>query len=715
MPLFAAMPNHDPAHSPNLYTHTRTLIGLSAAALVAQLPDRVACVDRGCRLLAANSGFLALRDTTAAVIIGQPIMVIGLAPSLTTLIYRHLSRCLDQGCDMVADWSDTRTAGELRDYEVQLRPYRDAPDGVQGLVIIIRDVTALRESERRRRQLEVVYTATAEGVLITDPDGRVIAVNSAFTHITGYAESEILGQNPSLLNAHWHSRGFFISLWRRLLRNGSWQGEIWNRRKNGEIYRQRLTIRRVLDHRGRPSHFVGLFAERTAAAITDAPSLAEQLIHYDALTKLPNRLLFESRLDHALELARRKETPLALFILDLDHFSHINTSLGYQIGDDLLRTVGLKLRETIRPADTLARLRADQFALLFEEIEDLDETTSIANRLQTLMSAPIWIRGHQLHVSLSMGIAVSTGQREDRRSLMTSAETALRQVKRQGRNGFQRLTSAPHQAAHQQQQYCERLRAALNRSELQLRYRPCMNMSAESLDSVTVALYWESPELGVLTHERIIALADDSGLLPELGDWVLAQACRQLQTWFENGLAIKRLVVEISEAQFTHRDLVRTVAHHIAEYPAVATQLDLEFSEQLLVKYRTQIADVFQGLNELGLGICLGEVGIGWTAPALLQRLPIRTLKIHSSFIAALPNAHHELAVVEALIAMAQSLGLEICADGVRTKEQQYQLLSIGCLKALGELFGEAASADQCESWINPAGIRPMPIVPIEH
>ncbi|MBK1654504.1 putative bifunctional diguanylate cyclase/phosphodiesterase [Allochromatium vinosum] len=699
------MPDHDEHHARN------DAVGLEVwhggergqtlyAAIFAALSGRIALIDRGCRLLAANPAFLAAIGREQDESIGQSFMTLCGASTLTTLVYRHLGTCLDQGRSIVTDWLETTDSGVRHEHEVRLLPCRDLQGEITGIVIEMCDVTAMREAERRMLQSAAVYAATSEGVLITDSEGIVVAVNAAFTQITGYAESEILGQKPTLLNAQWHSRGFFINLWRRLLRQGSWQGEIWNRRKNGEIYRQRLTIRRVLDPRGRLINFVGLFAERTASAGT--PRLAEHLIHYDALTKLPNRLLLESRLDHAIELGRRKESPLALFIADLDHFSHINASLGYQIGDDLLRAIGLKLREAIRPSDTLARLHADQFALLFEEVDDLDEIVFIANRLKTLMSAPIWIRGHQLHVSLSIGIAVSTELREDRRALMANAESALRQVKRQGRNGFQILSSAPDQVAREHRRLLDRLRAALGTSEFQLHYRPGMDMTKETLDSVAVSIHWEPPELGMISQERLLPLAEESGLILELGDWVLAGACRQLQDWIDRGLSIKRLVVEISEAQLTRGDLARTVAQRLEDYPAAATRLDLEFSERLLVKHREQIAEVFQGLNELGVGICLGEVGIGWTAPALLQRLPIRALKIHSNFIEALPDAHHELAVVEALIAMAQALGLEIRADGVRTKEQQYQLLSIGCLKAQGDLFGEPLRAAQFESRMTP-------------
>ncbi|MGQ9831588.1 MAG: putative bifunctional diguanylate cyclase/phosphodiesterase [Thermochromatium sp.] len=686
-------------------------IGLNPAVvadIVAALPDPIAVVDRGCRLVAANPAFHASIAGDSEAAIGRPFVDLCRSGALTTLVYRHLGTCLNRGQPIVEEWSETTASGYRREHEVRLCPCRNAQGEIGWIVIQLRDLTAMREAERQLLQASAIYAATSEGVMITDPKGIVVKVNPAFTQITGYAESEILGHPPSLLNAHWHSQRFFVRLWRQL-RKGSWQGEIWNRRKNGEIYRQRLAIRRIVDACGNTVSFVALFAERSPGSAI--PHLAEHLIHYDPLTKLPNRLLFESRLDHAIELGRRKEGPLALFIIDLDHFSHINTSLGYHIGDDLLRTIGLKLREAIRPSDTLARLRADQFALLFEEIRDLDEVMLIANQLRAILSAPIWIRGHLLHVNFSLGIAVSTDLREDRRTLMANAESALRQVKRQGRNGFKILSRTPDQGACEHQHLIDRLRTALGTSELQLHYRPGMDMSTQTCDSVIVSIHWAPPELGVISQEQLLTLAEEGSMILELGDWILTGACRQLQDWSDRGLAIRRLVVEISEAQLTHGDLARTLAQRLEDYPAAAKHLDLEFSERLLVKHREQIAEVFQRLTELGIGIGLNEVGIGWTAPALLQRLPIRTLKIHASFIEALPDAHHELAVVEALIAMAQALGLEIRADGVRTKEQQYQLLSIGCLKGQGDLFGKSLSAAQFECWLDPTPhLRAMPL-----
>ncbi|QIK37970.1 sensor domain-containing diguanylate cyclase [Caldichromatium japonicum] len=410
--------------------------GLSeyATFILKALPDPVALLDRGCRLLAANPPFLALIGATPPRCFGQPLVALGLDPALISLIYRHLSRCLDEGETALGEFSRVSPEGHRHDYQVRLAPYGGDEGPASGLTLVIQEVSLLRQAEQRLSQAEAVYATTAEGLLITDAQGIAITVNPAFTRITGYAESEILGQRPYLLNAQWHTRAFFIRLWRHLRKRGSWQGEVWSRRKDGEIYRQRLSIRRVLDRQGRVSSFVVVLAERTSAS----PGLRsfESLIHYDALTRLPNRVLFELRLEHALAQQSRHGSALAVLIIDLDHFSHINTSLGYRIGDELLRVTALRLREAIHPSNTLARLHADRFALLLEGLGAPEETTQVANQLRALMSEPIWVRGHELHVSLSIGIALLADPGEDAPELMLKAELALRQAKRQGRNGI---------------------------------------------------------------------------------------------------------------------------------------------------------------------------------------------------------------------------------------------------------------------------------------
>lgn len=564
--------------------------------------------------------------------------------------------------------------------------------------IDIRDVTASRDSERRLLQFATVYAATSEGVLITDAAGLIVAVNPAFTRITGYTESEALGQKPNLLNSHWHPRSDFVGMWRLLSRQGSWQGDIWNRRKDGEIYLQKLTIRRVLDARGKVVNFVGVFAARQ-----QSPRYrTDHLIHYDALTKLPNRLLFESRLEHAIEIGRRKASPLALILFDLDHFAHINSSLGHQIGDQLLRAVALRLRGVIRPSDTLARLRADQFGLLFEEIERIAEVEDIARRLQAVLHADLQVSNHQVFLSASLGAAVDIDMKSDRNALFAHAESSLRSAKRQGRNGLLISRVEPGKAGHEHQRLIDLLRTGLVKGEYRLMYRPRVDLETGIHTSAEVLIRWDQAEIGTVPPERFLTLANESGFMAELGEWELAMACRQLQHWLGKGFAIGGLSIHVSEAQLTRGNLIQTLERLLLENPLAANRLDLEFNESLLQKHPEQIAEVFDGLRRLGVSITLNDVGAGWTSPAALRRLPIKTLRIHPNFIESLPESRDDLAVVQALVAMAQALDLEILADGVRTDEQRQLLLTIGCQQAQGALFGDAVFAPHFEHRLDP-------------
>ncbi|MBK5964923.1 GGDEF domain-containing protein [Thiocystis minor] len=664
---------------------THPLLAHYANDIVSASPDRIAFVDRGGCVKAANASFLNAIKRSHDEILDHNFREIGNDDPLTAVLDRYLRDDLDTGQIHVEDIRETTLDGASRDAEVRLFPHRDAAGWVTGVVVNIRQTTIARDTELRLLQSAAVYAATAEGVLITDAAGYIVASNPAFTRITGYSESEVLGRKPNLLNSHWHPQSYFIGMWRLLARRGVWQGEIWNRRKDGEIYLQKLTIRRVLDAHGKVVNFVGVFAD-----CNHAPQRrADYLIHYDALTKLPNRLLFESRLEHAIELGHRKASPLALMLFDLDHFSYINSSLGHLIGDALLRAIALRLRLAIRSSDTLARLRADQFGLIFEDIDRSEEIEEIARRLQATLSTDIEVSNHRIASTACIGIAFDASMKSDRNALLAHAESALRQAKRQGINGFRISPAEPDEAVSEYQSLIERLRSGLDKGEYRLIYRPRANLETGIHVGVEVLLRWDQEEIGTMPPERFLPLANECGFMAELGHWALTVACRQFQHWLENGLSIGIFSVPVSEALLVRGTLPQTLEYLLTENPLAASRLDLAFNGSLLQKHPEQIAEVFEGLCRLGVSITLDEIGIGSLSPLALRRLPIKTLRIHRNFIESLPDSRDDLAVVQALIAMAQALDLEILADGVRTDEQRQLLLTIGCHQGQGALFGE--------------------------
>ncbi|HSO81700.1 sensor domain-containing protein [Thiocapsa sp.] len=666
--------------------------------IVSASPDRIAFLDRGCCLLAANAAFLTAIQRTQDNAVGRSLQEVERQGPLSELVYRNLGRCLDGGHPVVDDIREIGPDGQVRESEVRLFPHRDDRDKVTGIVVNIRDVTSVRDSERRLLQSAVVYAATSDGVLMTDAAGRIVAVNAAFSRITGYAEAEVLGRKPSLLNSHWHTKSFFTRMWRRLIKQGVWEGEIWNRRKDGEIYLQKLHIRRVLDGRGKVTNFVGVFAERIAAA--NGPKHVEFLAHYDPLTKLPNRLLFDSRLAYAMDPARRNRTPVALFLLDLDRFANINASLGHQIGDELLRTVGLRLRETIRPADTLARLSGNQFGLLFEGIQTPAEAQEIARRLRSALRAPMTVRGHEVFATMSMGIALEACAGNDTEVMLAHAATALGNVKQGGRDGFRIYSEAPGGASTARQRLTDMLRLGLEKGEFELLFQPRVHLETGRWPGAEVRVRWNQPELGLVGHERLSALAESGGMTVDLGQWILAEACRQLRDWSVGGTPIGILAVSISETQLTRFDLVGSLERLLRANALDPARLELSFAESLLFKHPEQAREVLDGLHRLGVGVTLNEVGTSWLAPPALRRLPIRRLTIHRSFVDAMPDSPDDLAVVQSLIAMAQALDIEVTADGVRDHRQRFILLNIGCLEAQGDLFAPPLTASRYEGFL---------------
>lgn len=669
--------------------------------IVSTSPNRIAFLDTGCCLLAANAAFLDAIKQTREAAVGRPLLELLAADPLGEFIYQNLKSCLEEGHPVVGDIHERAPDGGIRESEARLFAHRDGQGQVSGIVVNILDVTSVRDAERRLLQSAAIYAATSDGIMITDAAGLIVAVNAAFTQMSGYAEAEILGRKPSLLNSEWHTKSFFIRMWRRLSKEGSWQGEVWNRRKNGEIDLQKLSLLRITDPRGKTANYVGIFAEPRHSGLSSPPT--EHVAHADPLTKLPNRAVFESRLAYALDPVRCRDSRLTLVLLDLDHFAHINASLGHQIGDEVLRAIGLRLRETIRPADTLARLAGNQFGLLLDGIQRPQEAEEIGRRLRLALQDPVPARGHQVFVTASIGIALDVGAGHDADTLVAHAEAALHAVKQQGRDGFQIFVEQPGTAGTGQQRMVKLLRTGLANGEYELYFRPRVDLATGHWIGAQACVRWNQAELGLVAPERFLPLAESSGLMIELGQWVLAEACRRLQDWIGRGVPFQTIAVAISEQQLTRFNLVLALERMLSEAALPGHLLQLEFAESLLFKHPERVREVFGGLHRLGVGLVLTEVGSSWTAPAVLRRLPINRLMIHGPLIDAMLDSSEDLAVVQALIAMAQALDLGLSADGVRSDRQRLILLNSGCMEVQGELFSPPLSARHFERCLGRA------------
>ncbi len=573
-------------------------------------------------------------------------------------------------------------------FPVEYWSYPMRRDGkIVGAVVTFFDLTERLQAEAKSRLAATVFESTHEGVIIADAQGLIVAVNQAFTRVTGYTEEESIGRRPSMLQSGRHDPDFYAAIWQALAEAGHWQGEIWNRRKNGELYPELLSISAVRDQRGEVCNYVGIFTD--ISQLKESEAKLSHLAHYDPLTGLPNRLLLSSRLQHAIEQALRQEYRLAVLFLDLDRFKNVNDSLGHQVGDELLRAVTERLGQRLRAEDTLARLGGDEFVVLLERLHEPRDAALVARTMLDALAEPfVLARGHEVYIGASIGISLYPDDGLEVAQLIQHADVAMYQAKDQGRNAYGFYTQTLTENANQRLELETKLRRALERNEFVLHYQPQVNLSDGRLIGAEVLVRWRHNDDGLIPPNQFIPLAEETGLIIPLGEWVLREACTQWARWRAQGCSPISLAVNISPRQFRQQDLVQMVERILAETGMPASALELELTEGALMHQGVGAETTLRELKRLGISLAIDDFGTGYSSLAYLKRFPIDRLKIDQSFVRDISVDSNDRELVSTIIAMGRNLNLQVLAEGVETEEQLAFLTDKGCDAYQGYLYG---------------------------
>jgi diguanylate cyclase (GGDEF)-like protein/PAS domain S-box-containing protein len=554
----------------------------------------------------------------------------------------------------------------------------------EGSIWVYADVTERKQAEEKLRLSATVLEHIADGVMVIDTERKIVAVNPAFTQITGYTESEALGQESTLTRSSRHDEAFYGALWDELMSTGFWRGEIWNLRKNGELYLEWLTVSAVRDNAGVTTHYVGVFSDITK--VKESQEKLDHMAHHDPLTALPNRLLFHDRLQHALQRAARDQQQLAVLFIDLDRFKNVNDTLGHHIGDELLKQVASALARRLRDGDTLARLGGDEFIVLLENVDGEFGAGHVAEKLMAMFEQPFIVSDYELFVTGSVGISLFPNDASDLNMLIRNADVAMYQAKARGRNGYQFYAPSMTGEGVERLRLEAMLRRSIDKNEIFLNYQPQVEIDTGRLIGVEALVRWENPELGLVPPVRFIPLAEDTGFINQLGKWVLYEACRQMIRWQEAGLHVPKIAVNLSVKQFERGSIVSMVADILKETGLEPQRLQLEVTESVIMN--TGDALVFiNDLYSIGVGLAIDDFGTGYSSLAYLKQLPVQTLKIDRSFIKDISTDINDEAIAIAIIQLGKSLNLSVIAEGVETEEQAAFLLRHGCNKAQGYFY----------------------------
>ncbi len=560
------------------------------------------------------------------------------------------------------------------------------------------DITDIRLLESQMQLLGSAFHHSGEAIMITDHNNRILTVNAAFTMLTGYSQEEVAGQDPRMLSAGRTSREDYKRMWAAIKEKSFWQGEIWDRRKDGGVYPKWLSVSVIRDEQGDIRYHIAHFTDVSTERATEAK--IHYMAHHDMLTGLNNRFSLKDRLEHALAVARRESARVALLFIDLDRFKVINDTLGHHVGDELLIHVSRRLRQCVRESDLVARLGGDEFVVMLSGIEHSSSVAMVAEKLVMRVGEPYPVGAHTLYTTPSIGIAIYPMDGEDGETLMRNADAAMYHAKSAGRNNFQFFDAKMNEAAVERLGIEHALRLALGRDEFRLHFQPIIDLRTGKVSCVEALIRWQHPERGLLAPGMFIGVAEETGLIQPIGDWVIWAACRQLAAFREAGLTGIKMAINISAIQMRNSDLSVLARGVIEAYSLPPGDLVFEITESVAMEHPDETVRVLDLLRDMGVSLALDDFGTGYSSLSYLRMFALDKLKLDRSFVEEIGQDVDGQVICDATIGLAHNLGLTLVAEGVETEAQLDYLRARGCDLVQGYLFSKPLPAEQVMEFI---------------
>lgn len=668
---------------------------LQHAQILEQLREPVITMDMAGYLTSWNKGAQILFGYAPEEAIGQHVLFL-YADDPDDINGEIPELFLEQGNSFL-EVRRRKKSGEVFWAGLSLSLIHDNDDEPVGLVAHLSEMTERLSAQDKLRLHSRIIEDSDQGILITDVTERIVSVNSAFSRITGYTAEEAIGQTPDLLHSGVHDADFQTRLRSAIHGAGPWAGEIVGKRKNGELFPQSVSISVVRKDDGEITHAFSIFSD--ISVLRAAEESMERLANYDSLTGLPNRTLLNQLVGHALTAARRNKHYGALLAIDLNRFSAINDALGHEVGDELLRQVGQRFRQTLRDEDVLARVGSDDFVAALLNIQKREHGGIVAQKILAALEHPFVIGSHALIIGASIGISVYPEDGLDTDTLLRFADVAKKRVQEKGDAGYLFYSPEMNQRAKDQMRLEGELRRALENRELLLHYQPKVSLRSGRIVGAEALIRWCHPEHGMIPPDQFIPVAEETGLILDLGNWVLEDACREIRKWMDSGLDTPPIAVNISARQFDCL-LPERVQDVLERYGVPPESLKLEITESLLVRGPEMVIPIMNELVAMGLALSLDDFGTGYSSLAYLKKFPITTLKIDRSFVIGLPDEENDCAIAQAIVTMGKQLRQEIVAEGVETPAQMAFLRDLGCDQLQGYLFSPPVAAGEFENMI---------------